>query len=72
MPAPVANGLRRSAISPWGEIEVDGKAAGVSPPVTELRLAQGRHQVVIRNTDLPPHSVVVNVSAEPVTLKHRF
>ena len=71
--APVARGLVRIAISPWGEIEVDGRAAGTSPPLTELNLTEGRHQIVIRNTDLPPHNAVVNVTADqPVTLKHKF
>ncbi|HEY8709644.1 MAG TPA: serine/threonine protein kinase, partial [Burkholderiaceae bacterium] len=71
--APIPNGLVRIAISPWGEVEVDGKPAGTSPPLTELSLPQGKHQIVIRNTDLPPHRVVVNVTADqPVTLKHKF
>ncbi|MEP6874164.1 MAG: serine/threonine-protein kinase, partial [Burkholderiales bacterium] len=72
-PAAPARGLVRIAISPWGDVEVDGKPAGTSPPVTELSLTEGRHQIVIRNADLPPHSVVVNVTADqPITLKHRF
>ena len=71
--APPAKGLVRVAISPWGEIEVDGRPAGTSPPVTELSLPEGRHQIVVRNTDLPPLSVIVNVSADqPVALKHKF
>ena len=71
--APAASGLVRIAISPWGEIEVDGKPAGTSPPLTELSLPEGRHQIVVRNSDLPPHSVVVNIAADqPVTLKHKF
>ena len=71
--APAARGVVRIAISPWGEVEVDGKLAGTSPPLTELSLPEGRHQIVIRNTDLPPHNAVVNVTADqPVTLKHKF
>ena len=71
--APAPNGVLRIAVSPWGEVEVDGKPVGTSPPLTELSLPQGRHQVVIRNTDLPPHSAAVNVTADqPVTLKHKF
>jgi serine/threonine-protein kinase len=72
-PVPVATGIVRIAISPWGEVEVDGRGAGTSPPLTELSLPAGRHQIVIRNTDLPPHSVVVNVTADqPVNLKYKF
>jgi len=71
--APVARGVVRIAISPWGEVEVDGKLVGTSPPLTELSLPEGRHQIVIRNTDLPPHNAQVNVTADqPVTLKHKF
>jgi serine/threonine-protein kinase len=71
--APAPAGLVRIAVSPWGEIEVDGKAAGSSPPLTELSLPQGKHLIVIRNTDLPSFSTVVNVTADqPVNLKHKF
>ena len=66
-------GVVRLAISPWGEVEVDGKRAGTSPPLTELNLPAGRHQIVIRNTDLPAYSTGVNVTADqPATLKHKF
>jgi len=71
--APPARGLVRIAISPWGEVEVDGRSAGTSPPLTELSLPEGRHQIVIRNTDLPAHTAIVTVTADqPVTLKHKF
>ena len=71
--APAARGLVRIAVSPWGEVEVDGKALGASPPLTELSLPEGRHQIVIRNTDLPPLTMVANVSADqPVVVKHKF
>ncbi len=75
-PRPVAaasTGLVRVAISPWGEVEVDGKTAGTSPPLTELSLSAGRHQIVVRNTDLPAYSGAVNVTADqPVSFKHKF
>ena len=70
---PVSTGILRIAISPWGAVEVDGRAVGNSPPLTELSLPTGRHQVIVRNTDLPPFSTSVNITADqPVTLKHRF
>ena len=63
----------RIAISPWGEVEVDGRPAGNSPPVTELSLPPGRHLIVVRNTDLPAYSTSVNVTTDqPVTVKHKF
>ena len=70
---PAPTGLVRVAISPWGEVEVDGRRAGTSPPLTELRLPAGRHQIVVRNADLPAHSASIVVSADqPVTFKHKF
>ena len=66
-------GLLRIAISPWGEVEVDGKSIGTSPPLTELRLPEGAHQIVVRNADLPALNTTVNVTAsQPTTLKHKF
>ena len=71
--APLATGVLRIAVSPWGEVEVDGKAAGTSPPLNELNLPEGAHQIVIRNADLPAHSVQVNVTAgQATTVKHKF
>ena len=71
--APVPTGVLRIAISPWGEVEVDGRAAGTSPPLNELSLPEGKHQIVIRNTDLPPYSTSVIVTpGQAVSLKYKF
>jgi serine/threonine-protein kinase len=71
--APLATGMVRIAVSPWGQIEVDGATAGTTPPINEISLPEGKHQITIRNADFPPHSVTVNVTAgQPVVLKHRF
>jgi serine/threonine-protein kinase len=72
--APVlANGTVNMAISPWGQVEVDGKPAGTTPPLTRLELPQGTHTITVRNEDFPPYTQRVQVDPErPVTLKHRF
>jgi serine/threonine-protein kinase len=71
--APAPTGVLRFAVSPWGQIEVDGKPAGTSPPLTELNLPEGSHQIVIRNSDLPPYSASVSVTAgQTATLKYKF
>jgi serine/threonine-protein kinase len=71
--AVVANGIVRLAISPWGQVEVDGKAAGTAPPLNELSLSAGRHTITIRNDEFPPFSATINVTADqPVNIKHRF
>jgi hypothetical protein len=71
--APPATGIVRIAVSPWGQVEIDGKAAGTAPPLTELTLSEGRHQITIRNEDFPPYSASVSIApGQPVTLKHKF
>jgi eukaryotic-like serine/threonine-protein kinase len=67
------NGTLRIAISPWGQVEVNGVPAGTAPPLNQLTLPEGRHQIVIRNGDFPPFRGTVNVTAgQVVSLKHRF
>jgi serine/threonine-protein kinase len=71
--APLASGLVRLAVSPWGQVEVDGQSVGTAPPLNEITLSEGRHQITIRNADFPAYSANVDVStATPVTLKHKF
>jgi len=72
--APAATrGVLQLAVSPWGEVEIDGAPAGIAPPLSRLDLTAGRHTVVIRNADFPPHTATVEVSADtPAVVKHRF
>jgi eukaryotic-like serine/threonine-protein kinase len=71
--APLPTGIVRIAVSPWGEIEVDGRAVGTSPPLNELTLPEGKHQIVIRNTDFPAMATTVIVTpGQPYALKHKF
>jgi eukaryotic-like serine/threonine-protein kinase len=61
------------AVSPWGEIYVDGKKRGVSPPLTEIKVAPGRHTVEIRNTSFAPYANTFNLEPDAyVKIKHRF
>jgi eukaryotic-like serine/threonine-protein kinase len=69
-PAP---GLLQLAVTPWGQVEVDGQAMGTTPPLTRLTLPAGSHQIVVRNGDYPAHTVNVTIGEDkPVTLRHRF
>ena len=71
--APKPTGRVVLAVSPWGEIYVDGKKRGVSPPVKELRLPPGKHAIEIRNGAFPPHSETVDVNPdEAVRITHAF
>ena len=72
-PATKAQGLVRLAVSPWGEVEVDGTPAGNAPPLTELRLSEGKHLITIRNADFPPFSTTVTIApGQAVGIKHKF
>jgi eukaryotic-like serine/threonine-protein kinase len=61
------------AVVPWGQVEVDGRAMGTTPPLSRLSLPAGTHRIVVRNGDFPAYSASVTVSDDkPVTLRHRF
>ena len=71
--APLPTGVVRLAVSPWGQVEVDGAPAGTAPPLNELTLPEGRHQITIRNEDFPPYSASINVApGQAVSVKHKF
>ena len=61
------------AVSPWGEIYVDGKKRGISPPLTEIRLAPGRHTIEIRNASFASYADTVDLEVNAyVKIKYRF
>jgi eukaryotic-like serine/threonine-protein kinase len=72
-PSVLANGSVQLAISPWGNVDVDGAPAGTTPPLTRLTLSAGTHTVTVRNADFAPFSTTVQVIADKsVTVRHRF
>ncbi len=71
--AVLSEGVVQLAVSPWGQVEVDGKPMGISPPLTRLTLTSGHHTITVRNTDFPAYTTTVTIDGEsPVTLRHRF
>jgi class 3 adenylate cyclase len=61
------------AVTPWGEVVLDGRSRGVSPPLRTLELAPGQHTVEIRNSTFPSRVERVEVkSGEAITIRHRF
>ena len=72
-PVAIATGTVKIAISPWGQVEIDGAPSGAAPPLTELTLAEGRHQIVVRNGEFTPFVASINVvPGQPVSLRHKF
>ena len=71
--APPGTGKVQLGILPWGEVIVDGKSRGVSPPLKVLDLPAGSHTIEVRNANFPPHVERVVVRAgEQHPVKHRF
>ncbi|HQT30455.1 MAG TPA: serine/threonine-protein kinase [Thiobacillus sp.] len=61
------------AISPWGEVFVDGKSVGISPPLTSLKLEAGKHRVEIRNQAFAAHRDTVNLKpGQSFKVRHKF
>jgi hypothetical protein len=61
------------AIQPWGEVFVNGKSGGVSPPMKSMKLAPGKYKIEIRNTTFAAHTESIEVkSRDELTIRHRF
>jgi len=66
-------GVLRLAISPWGEVDVDGQVMGVTPPLTQLKLTPGPHTITIRNGDAPVFRQTVEVQpGRELRIRHQF
>ncbi len=71
--AEVAQGAVNLAVAPWGEIYVNGKSRGISPPMKTLMLPPGKYKIEVRNTAFAPHTEVLQVKArEEITIRHVF
>lgn len=71
--AALTEGVIRLAIAPWGEVHIDGKMLGVSPPLNEVRLPAGKHRIEIRNGTFAPHRQNLDVGPDSkLRIKHKF
>jgi class 3 adenylate cyclase len=60
-------------VAPWGEVLVDGKSRGISPPLRVVELSPGAHTIEIRNSTFPALKQKVQVKpGEAVRIQHRF
>lgn len=71
---PTSNtGFITLAINPWGEVYLDGKKMGVSPPLKELQVTPGKHTIEIKNTFYAGHTETLEVNLnDRVKIVHRF
>jgi hypothetical protein len=68
-----ASGTVVFRIEPWGEVLIDKKPTGVSPPLIQMVLPAGMHQIEVRHGNDNPWIVQINVEAAvPATVSHRF
>jgi hypothetical protein len=60
-------------VSPWGEIYIDGKRHGTTPPITTLELRPGKHRIEVRNPSQPAYITYATVQAGDVRrIRHEF
>ena len=60
-------------IVPWGDVYLDNRRQGASPPLLELQVLAGKHVIEVRNTTFPVFTQVVNVkSGEKIKIRHSF
>ena len=61
------------SITPWGEVFVNGKLRGVSPPMKNIKLSPGKYKIVVRNTTFAPHTETLTIKTrDEVTIRHKF
>jgi hypothetical protein len=61
------------AVSPRGEIYIDGKHHGTTPPITTLDLEPGMHRIEVRSRSRKPYLTYMTVQAGDVRrIRHDF
>jgi class 3 adenylate cyclase len=69
----VTPGVISFSIQPWGDVYVNGRSVGASPPLKQSKLPPGTYRIEIKNTTFAPYETTVDVtSKESVSVKHRF
>ncbi|HYH97124.1 serine/threonine protein kinase [Hyalangium sp.] len=68
--ATARTGTLHLVVRGWADIWVDGKKKGRVPPINELELPPGRHELKLVNPALKPYRALVTITAGE-TLEHR-
>ena len=70
---PVAQGTLSLQINPWGDVFINGKSIGVSPPMKQYNLAPGKYKIEVKNTSFTPFVTSVEIKAkESTSIKYTF
>lgn len=68
-----AMGTLNLDIRPWGNVSINGRGYGASPPRNSIRLAPGTYSVVVTNGDLPAYRTSVTIqTGGRTTISHHF
>ncbi len=60
-------------VLPWGEVFIDGKSRGASPPLKKIKLSPGRHRIEIKNSTFSSYRKMVKLKAgETMKIRHKF
>jgi len=60
-------------VLPWGEVFIDGKSMGASPPLKKIKLSPGRHRIEIKSATFSPYRKTVKLKAgESMKIRHKF
>lgn len=60
-------------IDPWGEVLVNGRSIGVSPPLKQHKLPPGKYKIEVKNGALTPLITTIEIkSKEEFSVKHKF
>ncbi len=61
------------SINPWGDVLINGKSIGSSPPLKTFAVPAGKHKIEIRNSSFPPRIIPIDVKAKEVlAINHKF
>ncbi len=70
---PAKMAILRIAVTPWGEVYLDGSLQGISPPLAELKISPGAHHIEIRNKAFPEYSRNFKINpGENKDIRYRF
>ena len=60
-------------IDPWGDVFVNGRAIGASPPLKQHKLSPGKYKIEVKNGTFTPYVTNIEVKAkDDVVVKYRF
>ena len=69
----LVEGRLNLSIQPWGDVFVNGKSIGVSPPLKQHKLSPGNYRIEVRNTSFTPFKQNIEIKAkEEINVKHKF